>query len=151
VKTPPLYFRAAQIAKVAALHARTIKRLAKKQGWQYRRRGNALEFVPPAALRAKCQAALSEISAKVLDGFNITVSDQAAVSRAFHRFAALSALDSQIKQGQSVETALLTVAPAFNVSVSGLRRWLKHFIASGFAGLLEQRRGRSGRKPKAQA
>ncbi|MGA2871476.1 MAG: hypothetical protein ABSF34_20230, partial [Verrucomicrobiota bacterium] len=115
-------------------------------------RGNTWEFIPPAALRAKCLAASSEAKTAGLNGFSIGASKRAEIFRANLRFAALAALDTATKT-EPFERALVRVARdfTFRASPSSLREWQKNFAKHGFEGLLEKKRGNVGRKPKAKS
>jgi hypothetical protein len=145
------FFTARLIAQVANVHMRTIKRHAVKQGWQWRMRGNTLQFIPPPALQAKCLAASHEVKAAGLNGFTIGASKRAEIFRANLRFAALAALDTATKT-EPFERALVRVARdfTFRASPSSLREWQKNFAKHGFDGLMEKKRGNVGRKPKAK-
>jgi hypothetical protein len=147
----PVFFNAKLIAQVANCHLRTIKRHAAKQGWPTQLRGNKLEFVPPHDLQAKCAQAAPLVNHHATDGFAIGASHRAELFRANLRFAALCALEAAITT-MPIETALATVARdfTFKISPSSLREWLKRYTESGFPGLMEQKRGRCGRKPKAK-
>jgi hypothetical protein len=147
----PVYFDGSLIAQVAKVHLKTIKRHAAKHGWAGRLRGNAWEFVPPSDLQAKCAEAASLVNKQGMDSLAIGTSQRAELFRANLRFAALCALETAITT-LPIETALATVARdmSFKISPSSLREWLKRYSESGFPGLMEYKRGRCGRKPKAK-
>jgi hypothetical protein len=146
------FFPARVIARAARCCARTIKRRAAREGWPRRWRGNALEFVPPANLQSKCLKIPRPTSRDGLLDHLISPSRRAEVFRAKIRFEALCALETAALAGEPIERALVRVARdfTFHVSANSLRVWQRRFVNKGFSGLLENKRGHSGRKQKGQ-
>jgi hypothetical protein len=142
------YFPASVIARVAKRSARTIKRRAAREGWPRRQRGNVLEFQPPRGLIAKCLAATSRADLTGLRNLSFAPARRAEIFRSENRFAALCGLEMALLSGEPVERALVRVARdfTFHVSPSALRLWHRQFAKEGFSGLLENKRGHSGRK-----
>lgn len=72
------------------------------------------------------------------------------IARATHRFHAVVALAAELRSGTPRERAIVQVSRAFNFTCSptSLRSWEAKFSLKGFAGLLERKRGRVGRKRK---
>jgi hypothetical protein len=147
----PQYFPSSLIAKVANCHLRTVKRHAAKNAWHGRLVGNTWYFIPPKLLQSKCEAASHLAKHDGMEGFTIGASHRAELFRANLRFAALCALQTAITT-MPVDDALVAIARdfTFKVSPSALRVWQKKYTASGFAGLMERKRGHVGRKPKAK-
>jgi hypothetical protein len=144
------FFRAAVIARAAGCCARTIKRRAVSGGWPRHKRGNAFTIQPPHELLAKC---LKNPRQTALDGLRdliIPPARRAEIFRAEKRFQAICSLELALQSGEPIERALRNVARDFTFSVStrSLRSWHHRFFSEGFAGLLEKKLGRSGRKPK---
>lgn len=148
----PVFFPASVIAQVLHCSPRTVRRLAKAKGWPVRRRGARLEFTPPAESVVDCLKLDSGETGPGLAEPWITPGLSAEIYRTHLRFTALAALDSAIRAGQPAERALVEVARdfTFRCSPSSLRAWQHRFAKHGLPGLMENRRGRSGRKPKNQ-
>ena len=148
----PVFFPASVIAQVLHCSPRTVRRLAKAKGWPARRRGARLEFTPPAETVVDClKLATGETGPGLAEPW-ITPSLSADIFRTNLRFAALLALQNALNAGQPPERALVEVARdfTFRCSPSSLRAWQHRFAKQGLPGLMENRRGRSGRKPKSQ-
>ena len=146
------YFSAAIIARAAKCHRRTIHRRAARAAWPCRQNGCLFEYSPPRALRSKCLSIFQRTKAVGLRAFNIGAPRRAEVFRAHNRFAALCGLEIALKNGMQFERVLARVARdfTFHCSPHELRKWWHRFSKEGFAGLLEKKRSRSGRKPKAK-
>lgn len=147
------WFSASEIAHVAGRHKKYWQRVATREQWPARRNGNRMEFQPPPAL-AEC---LLKVGRQASGGSPLTVRfadlahDQKARDLVLLREQAVSAVLNQLHTGK--ETALQSVCTVFRhshpdlrISTSSLRRWVDHYTAAGLDGLVEQKRGRVGRK-----
>ncbi len=101
-------------------------------------------------LLAKCRAATQRTKPIGLREFVVGTERRAEIDRTLHRLSALFALESELLAGVPFEVALARVAAAFRSNHKSLRDWVAGFDQFGFAALLENKRGRSGRKPKAK-
>jgi hypothetical protein len=145
------FFSAAVIACAARSCKRTIHRRAKIEAWpQAPARGNFIEYQPPRDLREKCVRIFFRSKPSGLRDFQISPPLRAEEFRAHTRFQALCSLDAALKSGSNFERALKQVARDFTMHVSpnSLRRWKQKFSIFGMAGLLEHKRGNSGRRKK---
>ena len=144
----PLYFRLQVVAKAAGFCSRTMHRRMLDAGWPRRWHGNTLEVIPPVGLRAKCLAIYQRTKSPGLKQFSIAPGPRAEIYRTQQRYAALLALDNMVASGVPFERALVAVARDFTFTVSprSLRLWQDRFAHQGLAGLLENKRGNSGRK-----
>jgi hypothetical protein len=148
-----LFFPARVIAAVAGWGgSKTVHRRAQREGWPKRKRGNFYEWQPPRALRAKCLLISQQTNRAGFSAFVIETSSRAEIFRAHNRFAAISGLETALQSGMRFKRALAQVARDFTFQChpSSLRRWQHRFSKDGFIGLLEKKRGNSGRKPKAK-
>lgn len=149
----PEFYTARDIARALNTHKRSVQRQAQREHWPLRRNGNRIEYCPPEDIRTSLVA---------------TPPKTLKARQCFVRFADLSYSDTQREnvllrekavqlaeanhfQGQ--ETALQLVCrhfaaehPCFHISASSLRRWCAAYAAHGLDGLVEQKRGRVGRK-----
>jgi hypothetical protein len=152
MKQSPNFFSASIIARAANCHHRTIHRRATRAAWPRRQNGNLFEYQPPRALHAKCLLISRRTKAVGLRAFDIGAERRAEVFRAHNRFAALCGLEIALENGMQIERALARVGRdfTFHCSPRNLRKWQRRFSKEGFAGLLEKKRGYSGRKPKAK-
>ena len=123
-----------------------MRRRAKHERWPVSWAGDRREYRVPAAIHPLCLGALrGSKSTSGLGRFKITKAQIAEVNRAQNRFAALCALAVAIKR-TGFEKALDHVEACFDVNRISLRQWADAWKKSGFAGLMEHKRGRVGRK-----
>jgi hypothetical protein len=80
----------------------------------------------------------------------IPAPDRHRVRREWLRFEAILELHRLIDGGAPIERALADVVRAFtfHVSASSVRAWAAKFASCGLPGLLENKVGRVGRKPR---
>lgn len=144
----PQFFSAEMISRATGASKRNIHRTAKRLGWKMHQRGNLFEYQVPKLLRSKCLAVYLASERAGLGSFRIGLERRAEVDRAQHRFNAICALEAELLSGPH-EAALDQVSAAFHVNKISLRQWVSRWEKAGFSGLLESKRGNSGRKPKA--
>jgi len=137
------YFPAAIIAEATGKDKKTIHRHATGKGWPMRLQGNFFEYQVPAKIHAACLA-IHQRGQPGLRSFVIGITQRAEIVRAQARFAMLCALDAELRRYPH-EAALNRIAKAFHVSKVSLRVWAENFTLRGLAGLLENKRGKSGK------
>ena len=143
----PQFHCARELARLAGRSAKTIHRMAMREGWQFVQRGNRRLYVAPERLIGSPAPASSAPAALRLA---ISPSDRALFRRAALRFLALLEMEAAVSAGQTIEQAIQELSDSFHFSCSpsALRRWAQTFAQEGFAGLLEHKRGRVGRRAK---
>jgi hypothetical protein len=99
-------------------------------------------------LRGRCIAISKRTKPTGLQAFSIGLQRRAEIDRALHRFSSLLALEAELIAAVPFETALKRVSIAYHTNPNSLRQWAASFLKCGLAGLLENKRGHSGRKPK---
>ena len=144
LRNPPKYFSTALIARATGASKKTVHRTAVRDRWPMRQRANFHEYQVPHSLRAKCLQRFLCTKPAGLNGFAIGTARRAEIGRAQHRFAALCALEAELLAVPN-EIALASVSKAFHANPISLRQWAEHFSKRGFAGLLENKRGNSGK------
>lgn len=144
----PRYFPCSVIARAVRHDKKTIMRQAACDGWPRRKRGNRFELQPPLALRKACLRIFQRVKDAGLRRFSIGPERCAEVFRAEIRFAAVCALETALLAGAPIERTLGHIVRdfTFKASPNSLRRWQRQFADEGFVGLLESKRGHSGRK-----
>ena len=147
MKENPQFISADVIASAIGKGKKYVHRKASRDGWRMRKRANFHEYQVPQSIRAKCLAAFHGSQPAGLRSFSIGIERRAEIGRAQHRFAALCALEAELLAGPN-EAALVRVAKAFHANPISLRQWAEHYSKRGFAGLLENKRGNSGRWPR---
>ena len=146
-KQSPHWFTANQIAFATGASKKAVHRTAVRESWLKRANGNLYEYQVPPSVRTQCLKQLQNAQpAKGLRGFNIPPEFIADKQRADHRFAAVLALQSCLAVGKPFEKALAHVAHVFHTNQVSLRKWAGQVAKLGFAGVLDHRRGNSGRK-----
>lgn len=143
-----VFYPANVIATANGLCKRTVQRCAIRERWPAQRRGNRFEYAPPRALQGKCRRFAARCSA--LHAQILSHAQRAEIARATHRLHAIAALAAELRSGTQRERAVAQVARAFNFvcSPTSLRRWDQAYQIAGFSGLMEKKRGNSGRKPR---
>lgn len=142
----PNYFRASVIARALGRGKKFVERRAKRERWPRRWAGNRRTYRVPVELQTLCLGALrGGKSTGGLTGFKISKAQINEVARAQKRFSALCAL-ATAKKKSGYEAALKHVAICFDTNAITLRQWAEAWKKNGFAGLLEHKRGRVGRK-----
>ena len=142
----PTHVRASVIARATEADKKSVRRLAKSDRWPVRWAGNRREYRVPVELQERCLGALrGGKSASGLAVFKISKAQIGEVERALNRFAALCAL-ATAKKKSGYEAALDQVEACFDVNKVSLRQWVEAWNKSDFAGLMEHKRGRVGRK-----
>lgn len=155
-------FSAADIARALGLPGeagkKKIKRTAAIEGWPTMMHGNKLMFTPPAAIADLIVATPESPDVAPPPSAQVRFSD---LSHSEHARETVLLREEAVKLCQANahlgrETALKLVAaqmqrehPAFRIGVSSLRQWIARYGAAGLDGLVEQKRGRVGRKPYA--
>ena len=147
------YHTAAAIARALNSNKKYITRLAQREGWPARKVGNRYEYLPPAHI-ARCVVAAPvatiEASTALVTFADLAHSD-AQRDKVLLREQAVRLLQQNLSLGKEVALQLVCqhfagAHPMFPCSVSSLRNWLAAYTARGIDGLVEQKRGRVGRK-----
>jgi len=143
-------FTARDIARGLKTYKKAVHRRAAREGWPRRRSANQFIFLPPAGLRRHLlQSVPTEFRRETLSPGSLHISPArlAELARAEQRLRALL-LFLQFRPAFRIQRALQRAARFSTVgcSVASLRRWACAWQRAGFAGLLEQKRGRVGRR-----
>jgi hypothetical protein len=150
----PQWFTAAEIALACGTHKKKVHRTAQRDHWESRQHANRLEYRPPARI---ADIVLKSPSSTV-PSFQppaVRFSDLAhsleARDLVLTREKAVLLLENNLHLGKEMALDLVVKhfhveRPLFSISVTSLRRWQIAYHASGLDGLVEQKRGRVGRK-----
>lgn len=148
------FFTAADIARALGTYKKKVLRAARREKWPMREVANRLELQPPKDIAAivlatpEFKPAVEPLpNGKVRRFADVARrSDRSQVEKVNLRLKAVELVNANLALGK--ETALLLVVqklrvehPAFDVSVTSLRRWCKRHATHGLDGLVEQRTG----------
>lgn len=147
-------FTIRDIARAFKTNKMRMRRTAEREAWPSRTEGNKVLFTPPAniasVILATPESPKSKLQIPTVKFCELAHSD-AAREKVLLREAAVKLLQNNLHLGK--ETALQLCCqrfanehPLFPISVSSLRRWFDDYTASGLDGLVEQKRGRVGKK-----
>ncbi len=155
------YFGAADIARALGMEGeagkKKIKRTAAIEKWPSQMDGNKLVFIPPAAIAeliiaepATCHP--SPVT-PVVRFSDLSHSDEAR-TKVLLRETAVKLLTQNLSLGKEVALQLVAAQmqkdhPLFPISTRSLRTWFDNYNASGIDALVEQKRGKVGKKPYA--
>ena len=149
------FFTARELAQALSVNKKRVQRLAAREHWTTRRNGNHLEYCPPPEVAARAAALKAEPDPAPTVRFADLAHSDTARQTTLLREQAVQLLESNLDIGK--EAALQAVCsqmrkdhPMFRISVSSLRRWQTLYQLFGLDGLVEQKRGRVGRKPYAK-
>jgi hypothetical protein len=151
----PRFFSARDIALAMGVNKKQVHRTAQREGWPTRSSGNKLEYCPPAAIAAVIIAAPASASPHLRSERSVTFADLAHSDDqrnvVLMREKAVQCLQNNLHLGKEIALELVahkfkTEQPLFRISVSSLRRWFDAYQLAGIDGLVEQKRGRVGRK-----
>ncbi len=154
----PQYYSAAEIALAIGTPGeagkKMVKRTAASENWPARMLGNKLVFVPPAHIASIIVAApapVAETTAPLVRYSDLNHSEQARALVLMRERAVLLVQETAPATGKEAALNLIAAQmqrenPLFRVSLSSLRKWCDRYAASGLDGLVEQKRGRVGRK-----
>lgn len=156
VQTPAPEFTIRDIARAFKTNKMKIRRTAEREAWPYRVEGNRVLFQPPANIAsviiASPHSQPSALNPQPSVHFTDLAHSDTQREKVLLREQAVKLLQNNLHLGK--ETALqlccqsfATSHPLFSISVSSLRRWFDDYTASGLDGLVEQKRGRVGKKP----
>lgn len=151
----PEWFSARDIARALGTNKKRVHRAAEREAWPQRTTGNRLEYCPPALIAEMVIASPSDSSLKEQHAPLVRFTDLAHSDdqrqAVLMREEAVKLLQGNLHLGK--EIALQQVCnhfklqhPLFRISVSSLRRWFDAYAVAGIDGLVEQKRGRVGRK-----
>jgi len=147
------YFTARDIARATGWHKKQVHRIAARAGWPTRQNQNRLEYSPPQEIADILIGTPQKLSGAPLP--TVTFADLAHSDQArdtvLLRERAVTLLQNNLHQGKELALQLVCnhmrdEAPLFHCSVSSLRRWVDAYAAAGIDGLVDQKRGRVGRK-----
>lgn len=157
VQSTPEYFAAADIARALStpektVHSKTVKYHARREKWPAKFDGYRRLFAPPEHIAQVVIAAPREeksFTAPLVRFSDLAHSDAAREmvllrERAVQTFRAQKYLGIEVAL-QSVSAIMRATYPGFRCRTSALRKWDRNFAAHGLDGLVEQKRGRSGR------
>ena len=145
---------ALHIASAFGTYKAKVTRLARRQHWPRRKRGNRYLYLVPDQLRARLEPMLQPRAQPIFPP-RITPAEVARTQRAWCRFQALRRLSDHERSGIGTERALRQTTAEFQgpslfrVSITSLRKWGAAYARLGFQGLQEHKAGRSGRKRSA--
>lgn len=152
-RSGPDYFTARDIARALDTNKKKIQRAAVREQWPARQNGNKLEYCPPQHVARLIIAAPSSASSPSVPDvrFADLAHSDTARELVLLREQAVQALRNTAHLGKEAALRLVvshfkTERPLFRISVSQLRVWDARYTASGLDGLVEQKRGRVGRK-----
>ena len=153
---------ASDIARATGTHKKRVHRIAARDGWPRREVENRVEYQPPRRIaeaivaspvrqRASSFAEASEDREGPMVRFADLAHSDEQRENVLLREAAVKLLLNNLHLGKEMALKLVVrhfrvKHPIFAVSVSALRRWELAYRAHGLDGLVEQKRGRSGRK-----
>jgi len=150
------WFVAADIARAVGTHKKRVHRIAARDGWPRRVFENRVEYQPPRRIaEAIVESPVRERQREEAEGLTVRFADLAHSDEqrenVLLREAAVKLLLNNLHLGKEMALKLVVrhfrvKHPIFAVSVSALRRWELAYRAHGLDGLVEQKRGRSGRK-----
>jgi hypothetical protein len=142
---------ARQIASAIGTSKSQVRRLARRQHWPRRKRGNRYLYLLPDQLRARLEPVLQPRAQPIFPP-RITPAEAARTQRTWWRFQALHRLSDHQRSGIGTERALRQTAAEFqgpslfHASATSLRRWGVAYALQGFQGIQEHKAGRVGRK-----
>jgi len=147
------YFAAADIALALAVHKKRVLRVARRDAWPQRTDGYRLLLQPPPDIAALIIARPISPSSPIRPiHFADLVHSDPQRELVLRREQAVRLLQENLHLGK--EVALVSTAaiiratyPGFRCQARALREWLKRYQAHGLDGLVDQKRGRVGRKP----
>lgn len=154
----PEYYSAAEIARALStpeqpVNKKYVQRLAMREAWPLRQTGNRFEYqVPPAIAEIMIGTPESATApAPIIVRFADLVADDAQREIVLLREQAVQLLGQNLCHGKEAALQLVcshmaALHPLFRCSISSLRRWAELYAAHGLDGLVEQKRGRVGRK-----
>ncbi|MFN7138761.1 MAG: helix-turn-helix domain-containing protein [Limisphaerales bacterium] len=149
----PQFFTAAEIALAIGRNKKYVHRVAARDQWPCRGVANRLEYCPPANIANAILSAPER--QKDLDVPTVKFTDLVAgdvqQQNVLLREKAVTDLNNNVHLGKEIALNLVVAKfrrdhPLFNISVSSLRRWADAYAAFGLDGLVEQKRGRVGKK-----
>jgi hypothetical protein len=147
------WFIASDVARALGCHKKRVHRMAQRDGWESREQANRLEYRVPSSLAqliVQSPESDGEAPARVVRFADLAHSD-AARQTVLWRQEAVELLRNNLHLGKEVALQLVvdhyrTNRPLFHCSVSALRIWDGNYGRHGIDGLVEQKRGRVGRK-----
>ena len=154
----PQFFCAADIARALGLVGQAgnkmVKRTAKAEGWPTRQVGNKLQFAVPQQIAEIIIAPPAPSPDKTVPSVRFSDLNHSEHARALVLLRERAVkLVSFNESACGKETSLKLVAaqmqqenPLFRISISSLRKWCDRYSAHGLDGLVEQKRGKVGRK-----
>lgn len=149
------FFTLADIARACKAVKRTVARTAIAENWPRKQDGNKFLFAPPAHIAAiiiatpghkRPQTAAPEIT------FAHIANDKVQSETALLREQAVKLLNANVSLlGKEIALCQVTqqfeqTHPLFRISVRSLRRWQQAYAEFGLDGLVEQKRGKVGKK-----
>ena len=157
--TESTYFRIADIARALALDKRVVHRMAESEHWPMHQCGNRFEFCPPPRIAALVIARPDMPKEEPYhNGVKFTDLAHCPAQRDVVLLREKAVQMLLVNTGIGKELALKLVSdymrrehPLFRCSVNSLRMWVDKYLANGIDGLVEQKRGKVGRKPFAAA
>lgn len=155
-QVPPAedYYPARDIVRATGWNKKKVQRTAEREGWPMRPNGNRFDYCPPEEIRAVIIGAPASVNSQPvapLVRFADLAHSEQQREKVLLREQAVQLLNANLHLGKEVALQLVcnqvrAEQPCFDISVSSLRRWADQYRSDGIDGLVEQKRGRSGRK-----
>lgn len=149
----PDWFAARDIARATGFDKKTVRRRARLENWPTRVDGNRELYQPPARIAEMVIAApVAEREALAVEvRFADLVGKDPQIGIVLKREKAVNLLRENLHLGKEVALEMVAATMRakyadFDCSSRSLRRWLDRYEAHGIDGLVEQKRGRVGRK-----
>jgi hypothetical protein len=134
-----IWVRGGTLARALGVSKPTLQRRAQSEQWDVRQVGNRYEYAPPFFVAGSEQAG-GEPRVKFTD---LTHDEDARRTVLLRETAVLAA---QGRKREEVVAELILREPGFAISMRSLQRWEAAYREQGIDGLVDQKRGRCGRK-----
>lgn len=156
--TGPTYIRGSMIAAALGLTKKTIHARALREGWPWCQNGNRYEYQPPDDLVARClslapgQGTGPTITVRFPD---LAHSSKARATVLWREQAVQAVLillaerRSPIAKAHARAAVVADFSSQLAISIRSLERWEVLYHQFGLDGLVDQKRGRVGKKPLA--
>ncbi|MDX1951485.1 MAG: helix-turn-helix domain-containing protein [Verrucomicrobiota bacterium] len=147
----PRWVMGRDLAAALGVSKKTVHQRAQNEGWQIRTRGNRFEYLPPSDLFPDLAVVEPEaVPVAERCGFMDLTHDPKARETVLLRERAVQSLAAfpGTKENARAQVVAMFASrhPQFNISKRSLERWEVAYESTGINGLVDQKRGRVGRK-----